>query len=197
MLDAVSIAVENAGKGHSVAAGGVFADGLARRGELSHLTDLAGLGGLAAGVGVNLGVKDHDIHVFAGSEHVVQTAETDIIGPAVAAEDPDGLLGQVLLLLQNFSRKRAGLAVAGGLAGSLQALHMLQKKHNKNNKIKQKQTSQHLQKKKPNKKNLLHLKMKKVHQVIIQQTAMKVIHHKIQPMILHQMKIQIQIQQLK
>ena len=30
MLDAVSIAVENAGKGHSVAAGGVFADGLAR-----------------------------------------------------------------------------------------------------------------------------------------------------------------------
>ena len=42
---------------------------------------------------------------------MVQTAETDIIGPAVAAEDPDG---------------RAGLAVAGGLAGSLQALHMLQ-----------------------------------------------------------------------
>ena len=57
--------------------------------------------------------------------------------------------------------------------------------------------NQHLQKRKPNKKNLLHLKMKKVHQVIIQQIVMKVIHHKIQLMILHQMKIQIQIQQLK
>ncbi len=35
---------------------------------------------------------------------MVQTAEADIVGPAVAAEDPHGLLGDVLLALQDLCR---------------------------------------------------------------------------------------------
>ena len=57
------------------------------------------LGGLAAGVGVNLGIQHEDVDVLAGSEDVIQAAVADIVGPAVAAERPDALLGQELLIL--------------------------------------------------------------------------------------------------
>ena len=43
---------------------------------------------------------------------MVKAAEADIIGPAVAAEDPDGLLGEVVLLGEDVARQRAGLAGA-------------------------------------------------------------------------------------
>ena len=64
--------------------------------KLCNLTDLDSLGSLSAGVGVNLGIEYHNVYVFAGSENVVKTAEADIICPAVAAEDPYGLLGEVV-----------------------------------------------------------------------------------------------------
>ena len=76
-------------------------DLLAGCGELRHLADLRSLGGLAAGVGIYLGVEDHDVHIFARGQHMVHTAVTDVIGPAVAAEDPDGSLGQEVLVLQD------------------------------------------------------------------------------------------------
>ncbi len=57
---------------------------------------------------------------------MVQTAEADVIGPAVTAEDPGGFLGEILALGQNFGGQRAGFAVALGLARSLQPLHVLQ-----------------------------------------------------------------------
>ena len=92
--------------------------------KLSHLSDVGGLGGLAAGVGVDLGVKDEDVHVVAGGKHVVEAAEADVIRPAVAAEDPEGLLGEVGLVGEN---RLGGVAVgllelgdvggSGGLAG--------------------------------------------------------------------------------
>ncbi len=66
--------------------------------ELADLTDVGGLGSLSAGVGVNLGVEDEDVDIVAGSQDVIQTAEADIVGPTVAAEDPEGLLGQVILV---------------------------------------------------------------------------------------------------
>ena len=47
-----------------------------------------------------------------GGEDVVQAAVADVVGPAVAAEDPHGLLGEVFLLAQDLSRQRAGGAVA-------------------------------------------------------------------------------------
>ena len=69
-------------------------DRLAGGGELRHSAGGGGLGGLSAGVGVDLGVEDQDVDVLAGGQDVVQTAVADVVGPAVAAEDPDGLLGQ-------------------------------------------------------------------------------------------------------
>ena len=51
-------------------------------------------GRLAAGVGVDLGIEDQDVDVAAGGDHVVEAAEADVVGPAVAADDPDALLDQ-------------------------------------------------------------------------------------------------------
>ena len=74
---------------------GLLAAGL----ELGNSTHRRGLGGLAAGVGVDLGVHQQDIHVLAHGEHVIQTAVADIVGPAVAAVHPHGLLGEIFLAL--------------------------------------------------------------------------------------------------
>ena len=102
-------------------------DLLAGCGELRHLADLRSLGGLAAGVGIYLGVEDHDVHIFARGQHMVHTAVTDVIGPAVAAEDPDGSLGQEVLVLQDLLGQLAAVGSSllqlrhqsvGGLAGS-------------------------------------------------------------------------------
>ena len=72
-------------------------------GELCHLADVGGLGSLTAGVGVDLGIEDEDVDVLAGSQNVVHAAEADVVGPAVAAEDPDGLLRQIFLVLQDLA----------------------------------------------------------------------------------------------
>ena len=60
--------------------------------ELSNLADVGSLGSLTAGVGVDFGIEDEDVDVLAGSQNVVNTAEADVVCPAVAAEDPEGLL---------------------------------------------------------------------------------------------------------
>jgi hypothetical protein len=49
---------------------------------------------LAAGVGVDLGVEHQDVDVRAGGQDVVEAAEADVVGPAVAADDPDALADQ-------------------------------------------------------------------------------------------------------
>ena len=67
-----------------LAAGGKLGDRAARRG-LRHLP---------AGVGVHLGVEQQHINVLAGAEHVIEAAEADVVGPAIAAEDPDALAHQ-------------------------------------------------------------------------------------------------------
>ena len=57
---------------------------------------------------------------FAHGENVVQTAVTDIIGPAVAADDPDGFLDeQVGVCLDLFRRALASPEAAAMAAGSL------------------------------------------------------------------------------
>ncbi|CAN3996973.1 hypothetical protein PBMFNG_PBMFNG_02060, partial [Dysosmobacter welbionis] len=61
-------------------------------------------------------------HIVAGGQDVVQTAEADVVGPAVAAEDPHGLLGQELLVRQNLSSQLAGVTLAQRLALCLQLL---------------------------------------------------------------------------
>ena len=74
---------------------------LAARGELRHRRGGRGLGGLAAGVGIDLGVQHQQIHVPVLGTDMVDAAEADIIGPAVAADGPHGLLRQELLVLQD------------------------------------------------------------------------------------------------
>ena len=93
--------------------------------ELRNLADVGSLGSLSAGVGVDLGVEDEDVDVFAGGEDMVDAAEADVVSPAVAAEDPDGLLGQVGLLREDLSAQLAGVAVAVLLALGLQFGSML------------------------------------------------------------------------
>ena len=61
------------------AAGCEFGDGAAR----------GRLGGLTAGVRVNLGVEDEDVDVATQREDVIESAVTDVISPAVAAHDPE------------------------------------------------------------------------------------------------------------
>ena len=69
--------------------------------KLRDLADVGGLGSLTAGVGIHLGIEDQDVDIRAGSQDMVHAAEADIVSPAVAAEDPDGLLVQIFLLGQD------------------------------------------------------------------------------------------------
>ncbi len=72
--------------GHRLAAGS----------ELRNCAGRCRLGGLTTGVGVNLGIKNQQVDVLAGSDDMVEAAVTDIIGPTVAADTPDGLVDQVI-----------------------------------------------------------------------------------------------------
>src|SRR5699024_10923727 len=96
--------------GHADLGQALLADFLAGGRELADLADVGGLGSLSAGVGVHLGVEDHHVDVVAGRQDMIQAAVADVIRPAVAAEDPEALLGQVLLVLQDL----LGLVAAAG-----------------------------------------------------------------------------------
>ena len=52
---------------------------------------------LTACIWVNFCIEYEDIYVFTGSDNVVKTAETDIVSPTVAAEDPLWFLSQIIL----------------------------------------------------------------------------------------------------
>ncbi len=93
--------------GHSDASQILVLDLLTSCCELSHSTQRSSLGSLTAGVGVNLGIEYQDVYILAGSDNVIQTAEADIVSPAVAAEDPDALLSQEFLILQDSLAVRA------------------------------------------------------------------------------------------
>ena len=69
---------------------------LATRGELRHRAARRRLRRLPAGVGVDLGVEHEHVDVSPGREHVVEAAEADVVGPAVAADDPDALADEVV-----------------------------------------------------------------------------------------------------
>ncbi|MPM79990.1 hypothetical protein SDC9_127033 [bioreactor metagenome] len=74
---------------------------LAARGEFRHGGGGRGLGGLSAGVGVNLGVQHQQIHVPVLGQHMVDAAKADVIGPAVAAHGPNGFLCEIFPAVQN------------------------------------------------------------------------------------------------
>ena len=49
---------------------------------------------LAAGIGITLGIENQNVDVFGQAQDVVETAEANVIGPAIAADKPDGFLNQ-------------------------------------------------------------------------------------------------------
>ena len=77
-----------------------LADLLAGGGELGDSTCGGSLRGLSAGVGVHLGVNDDDVHVLAAGQDVVEAAESDVVAPTVAAEDPLALLDEAVTELE-------------------------------------------------------------------------------------------------
>ena len=70
--------------------------GLPAGGELGHRAAGSRLRGLAARVGVDLRIEHQEVDVAAGGEDVVHAAETDVVGPAVAAEAPHAAADQVI-----------------------------------------------------------------------------------------------------
>ena len=75
--------------------------------ELSYSTSLGSLGGLTAGVGVNLGIEYHNVDVLTGSKDMVYAAEADIVSPSVTTEYPLGLLSQIVLVCYDVLAGRA------------------------------------------------------------------------------------------
>ena len=67
---------------------------LAAGGELRDCSAGRGLRGLAAGIGVNLGIEHEQVHIAAAGDHMVEAAVADVVRPAITADDPDALLDQ-------------------------------------------------------------------------------------------------------
>ena len=72
----------------------LLAPGLASGRELGDGAPGRGLGHLAAGIRVDFGVEHEDFDVTPAGEHMVEAAEADVVGPAVAADDPHALAHQ-------------------------------------------------------------------------------------------------------
>jgi hypothetical protein len=64
-------------------------DALAGGRELGHGSEGRRLRRLAAGVRIDLGIEHQDVDVATGRQHVVESAIADVVGPAVATDDPD------------------------------------------------------------------------------------------------------------
>ena len=63
-------------------------------GELRNRAARRGFGHLPAGVRVHFRIQHHHVHVHSGAEHVIESAEADVIGPAIAADEPNALAHQ-------------------------------------------------------------------------------------------------------
>ena len=88
----------------------LLADRFAAGGELGDRAARRGFGCLAAGVRVDFGIEHQNVHVAAAGQHVVQAAVADVVGPAVAAQDPDALLDQRVGHRQQVARFAAASA---------------------------------------------------------------------------------------
>ena len=88
----------------------LLAQRFAARGELRHRSARRGLGHLAAGVGIDFRVEHQHIDVAAAGQDMVQSAVADVVGPAVATDNPDALLDQVSPIGSSSFRFGASLA---------------------------------------------------------------------------------------
>ena len=94
-------------------------DALAAGSKFRHCAQRRCLRHLSAGVGVNLRIQKQDVHIGVRSQHVIESAEADVVAPTVATDDPDALLDQ-------FIRYREQVASRGCLVASqlfFQRLH--------------------------------------------------------------------------
>ena len=62
--------------------------------KLGNRPERRGFRRLSARVGVTLGIQYQNIDVLGETQDVIQPAKTNIVSPAVAANQPDGLLNQ-------------------------------------------------------------------------------------------------------
>ena len=76
--------------GHSELTEVFFAARFTAGSEFSDSATACGLRGLTASIGVDFGIEDEDIDVTTEGEDVIEAAVTDIVGPAIAAHDPEG-----------------------------------------------------------------------------------------------------------
>ncbi len=88
-LGDVDVAVRN-GQHAQVLLARRFAGG----GEFRHRRPRRRLGRLAARVRIDARVEHQDVDVAARGEHVIQSAEADVVGPAIAADDPHAAFDQ-------------------------------------------------------------------------------------------------------
>ena len=98
-----------------------LADALACGGKLGDSAERGRLGCLTAGVRVNFGVEHDDVDVLARSEHVVETAETDVVCCAVTGDDTLRAGDQIALEFEDALADvaSAGLAERHELVGDL------------------------------------------------------------------------------
>ena len=82
--------------------------GLAPCGKLGDGAERRRLGRLPAGVGVDLGVEQEHVHVAPACQDVVEPTGADVVGPAVAADDPHAAPDQVI---HDAAQVRGGRAV--------------------------------------------------------------------------------------
>jgi hypothetical protein len=69
---------------------GLFATG----GKLRNRPTRCGFGHLPARVRVHFSIQYHHVDVHSGAEHVIESAKPDVIGPSVAAHEPNALAHQ-------------------------------------------------------------------------------------------------------
>ena len=121
----------------------LLVDLFARRRKLGDGAHRRGFRHLAAGVGIHLGIHHQDIYVATAGQHMIDAGGTDVVGPAVAADDPDLrrtswsttasnclARGSAISCKRCFSsrRRRAALAANidfGGLLGVDQIVHQI------------------------------------------------------------------------
>ena len=87
----------------------LLGDALSGGGELGDRAAGGGLGGLPAGVGIDLSVEDEDVDVPPARQDVIEPAEADVVGPPVATDDPDAFAHQGIGNRRQVDRRAAVL----------------------------------------------------------------------------------------
>ena len=75
----------------------LFTQSHTRRGEFSNGTNRCRFRCLTACVRVNLCVQNQNVYVFIFCHNMIQTTVSDVVGPSIATENPNGFVDKVVL----------------------------------------------------------------------------------------------------